>query len=421
MTDAIGRRAVLTEGAALAALTSGGLLTGTAAALAAEQGPPVSVGAVVPLTGGGAPYGPNMLKSLELTVADVNAAGGPLGRKLVLHASDGETKPDAAVTATEKLISINHVVAILGTWSSAVTLAVIPATFQAGIVEMNGSGAPSITGPEYRELVFRTYPIDTMHGVAMARFAKQKGYHKIFLMVLNNPYALATRSSFEAEWKKLGMSPPPKSLVYNPGATSYSAEVEQALRGKPDLLIVLGYTPDSSIIAKEWFAENVPTHVMGPGFAFTDAFVKNVGARVVEGFFAVDGIPAIGEPAFEAFAKKFTKATGASLAENYWSAQVHDQVNLLALAIEAGKSTVGKTVAQQIMLVANPPGEEVHDFASGAAALRKGQKINYEGASGPCDFTATHDVLANFAVWEFHNGKRKQVAFFPAKEFRNIL
>lgn len=412
MAGGITRRAAM-QSAGLAVLAVGTLTGGDPALATAED--PIPVGALLPLTGGGSPYGPNMLKALELTVAEINQAGGPLGRKIALHANDAQTKPDAAVAAAQKLVSIDHVVAIVGTWSSAVTLAVIPIILQAGILELNTSGAPQVTSPQNRPLVFRTQPTDKPYGVVMARYAKQKDYRKISLMVLNNPYALAVQAAFEAEWSRLGM-PKAASLVYNPDATSYSGEVGQALQGKPDLLVIAGYTPDASIISKEWYALNVPTHVMGPGFAFNDAFVKNVGANVVEGFLAVDGVPPVGEPGFEAFAATFRKATGADLADNFWPAQAHDQINLLALAIESAKSTAGKELAAHMMQIANPPGTEVYNFASGAAALRKGGKINYQGASGPCDFNAEHNVLTNFAVWELHDGKRKQVASFTAKD-----
>ncbi|MGH7068663.1 MAG: ABC transporter substrate-binding protein [Acetobacteraceae bacterium] len=414
MGTSLNRRSFLLQGAMLSTLAGIGTLAGTNLVLAADGGP-IPVGILVPLTGGGSPYGPNMLKAFQLTTEDINQAGGPLGRKIALHANDSQTSPDAGVAAAQKLIGINHVVAILGTWSSGVSLAVIPITFEAGILEMNTSGAPQITAPKYRSLVFRTQPTDKPYGVVMARYAKQKGYRKVSLMVLNTPYALAVRAAFEAEWKKLGMQEP-ASLVYNPGATSYSGEVGKALADHPDLLIIAGYTPDASIIGKDWYAMNVSTHVMGPGFAFNEAFVKNLGAGVVEGFLAVDGVPPVDQPGFNAFAARFKKATGAELADNFWPAQAHDQINLLALAIESAKSLDGKTVAAHVMRISNPPGKEVYDFASGATLLRKGEKINYQGASGPCDFSSEHNVVTNFAVWEFHNGKRKQVASFTAKE-----
>ena len=414
MPRKLNRRTFLGHGAAVTALAGVGPLAGLSRAWAAG-GEPIPVGALVPLTGGGSPYGPNMLKALQLTIEDINGAGGPLGRNIVLYANDSQTSPDAGVAGAQKLISINHVVAILGTWSSAVTLAVIPITLQAGILEMNTSGAPQVTSPANRPLVFRTQPTDKPYGVVMARYAHQKGYRNVSLLVLNNPYALAVRDAFDAEWKKLGMSEAP-SVVYNPGTTSYSGEVGKALSTKPDLIIIAGYTPDASIISKDWYARDVKTHIMGPGFALNDAFVKNVGANVVEGFYAVDGVPPVGQPGFKAFAERFKKAVGAELADNFWPAQVHDQINLLALAIESAKSVEGKVLAEHMLKVAKGPGTEVYDFASGAALLRKGEKINYQGASGPCDFSDEHNVVTDFAVWEIHGGKRQEVASFSAKD-----
>lgn len=411
--SSINRRTfVHVSGAALGAGALGGALLDASPAWGAED---IPIGVLVPLTGGGSPYGPNMLKAIQMTTDAINKAGGPLGRHIKLYVEDSQTSPDAAVTAAQKVISLNHVAAIIGTWSSAVTLAVLPITKQAGILELNTSGAPEITGPKFRDLVFRTQPTDKPYGVSMARFAKHENMHKVALMVLNNPYALALADSFGAAWKGMGM-PAASSVVYNPGATTYSGELQKALQDNPDLLIIAGYTPDASIIAKEWYAANGKSKVMGPGFALNGSFVKNVGANVTNGFFAVDGIPPVTQPGYKAFADTFQAATGTSLSESFWAAQVHDQINIIALAIEAAKSTASRAIAAKIPAIADPPGTEVYDFASGAKLIRNGKKINYQGASGPCDFNAEHNVLSDFAVWKLDGEKRIQLALYSAKE-----
>lgn len=63
---------------------------------------------------------------------------------LEVLAEDTQTTPDAAVLAAKKLIEVNGVNAILGTWSSGISLAVMPLT-AAGIPLMNTSGAPPIS------------------------------------------------------------------------------------------------------------------------------------------------------------------------------------------------------------------------------------------------------------------------------------
>ena len=49
-------------------------------------------------------------------------------------------------------------------------------------------------------------------------------------------------------------------------------------------------------------------------------------------------------------------------------------------------------------------------YEEGARLLRDGKKINYEGASGSCDFDAQGDILSRpFGVYQVRKGKIEQV------------
>ena len=128
MTQPISRRDVLKSGGGIAAVSA---LPGFAFAQAQAT---FRLGSLCPVTGAGGPYGSGMQKAIEIAIAEVNALGGAGGRKLELFSEDGQTKPDAAVLAAKKLIEVNKVQAILGTWSSGVTLAVMPLTDAAGVI-----------------------------------------------------------------------------------------------------------------------------------------------------------------------------------------------------------------------------------------------------------------------------------------------
>src|SRR5258708_610897 len=112
----IGRRtAPLTRVAAVAA-----------PAVVRAQGEPIKIATLTPLTGAGGPYGPTMAKAAAAVVEAVNSAGGVLGRKVVLVSEDDQTSPEPAVRAARKLIDVDKVSAIMGTWASSVTTAVAP-------------------------------------------------------------------------------------------------------------------------------------------------------------------------------------------------------------------------------------------------------------------------------------------------------
>ena len=67
-----------------------------------------------------------MAKVAAAVVEEVNKAGGVLGRRIVLVSEDDQTSPEAGVRAARKLIDVDKVAAIMGTWASSVTTAVAP-------------------------------------------------------------------------------------------------------------------------------------------------------------------------------------------------------------------------------------------------------------------------------------------------------
>src|SRR5215831_19374974 len=103
------------------------LLKGAAAATAAAalpvrasaQGEALKFGVLTPLTGAGGADGPRMLKAIEAVIEEVNRAGGVLGRKIATVVEDDQTNPEAAVRAARKLIEVDRVPVIMGTWASA--------------------------------------------------------------------------------------------------------------------------------------------------------------------------------------------------------------------------------------------------------------------------------------------------------------
>src|SRR5262249_57089036 len=63
-------------------------------------------------------------KGMELAVAQINGAGGVLGRPLELVVRDDNGTPGDAVRAAEELLSREKVVLLMGTFASNVGLAV---------------------------------------------------------------------------------------------------------------------------------------------------------------------------------------------------------------------------------------------------------------------------------------------------------
>src|SRR5271169_5359559 len=79
----------------------------------------IKIGFPIPLSGPTAVYGTPILKGAELAVADINAAGGMLGRKLELLSRDSKANPAEAVRLARELIVRDGVEFLAGTLTSA--------------------------------------------------------------------------------------------------------------------------------------------------------------------------------------------------------------------------------------------------------------------------------------------------------------
>src|SRR5512136_2055118 len=69
--------------------------------LAAE---PIRIGYVHSLSGAGSVYGKPCLDAAEIAVAEINAKGGVLGRKVEIIARDDKTKPDDGLREAKDLV-----------------------------------------------------------------------------------------------------------------------------------------------------------------------------------------------------------------------------------------------------------------------------------------------------------------------------
>ncbi|MEO8666904.1 MAG: ABC transporter substrate-binding protein, partial [Bauldia sp.] len=102
---------------------------------AGSSGSTVTIGATVPRTGSYAAQGEDELKGMQLAVEHINSGHdlikqiapkvdkGVLGKQVTLVVADSAAKPDNAVQEQQKFIADNNIVAMTGSTSSAVAVA----------------------------------------------------------------------------------------------------------------------------------------------------------------------------------------------------------------------------------------------------------------------------------------------------------
>jgi len=149
-----------------------GLVFTTAPAAFAQQGlpPVIKIGSIQPLTGSSAPNGALGRAVIDMTVREINAAGGIAGRKVEVVYGDDGTDPARAVAEAKRLIDQEKVHAISGPAIAANALAAAPETTRAKILSLPFTGATSITPQVYPYGFATFYAVDSFAN-AMADYA----------------------------------------------------------------------------------------------------------------------------------------------------------------------------------------------------------------------------------------------------------
>lgn len=393
----------MTRRSFVAALGAGFTLSWAARQALAQDSGPIRIGALNPVTGTGGPYGTGMQKMILAAAETVNAAGGVLGRQIQIFAEDDQTNPQAGVLAAKKLIEVNRVQAILGTWSSGVTLAILPLCKAAGIPILHTSGAPDLSDLKVTGgLGYRFHTPNGRTGRCYAEMCKKEGFKRVATMAFNNASGLGLTEGFAKAWKEMGNDIVEK-VVYEPNQPSYRSELMKVLSARPDAIVTGSYYADTTIFMREWFQTGQKVRWVIPGHATTPEFIKAVGPAVSEGILTADLVVSKDSPAYAPYDAAYRKQMGQPGESNIYAAMTWDMMVALALAIEAAGSADPAAVNRRIPAAANPPGAKVYSFAEGKGKLKDGD-IDYDGASSILDFDRNGDVTPDFGVYQIESG-----------------
>jgi branched-chain amino acid transport system substrate-binding protein len=149
----------------------------------------IAVGEYGSMTGSTATFGQSTHNGIMLAVEQTNAAGGVLGKPIRLISEDDQSKPDEAVSAVQKLINRDKVVAVLGEVASKRSLAAGNVCQKEEIPMLSPSSTnPAVT--EVGDYIFRACFTDDFQGLVGAQFAVKRNWKKVAVLTdVNNDYS----------------------------------------------------------------------------------------------------------------------------------------------------------------------------------------------------------------------------------------
>lgn len=296
------------------------------------------IGLMCPITGKWASEGQDMRNIVTLLADEVNKKGGIDGRSIVLVEADDAGDPRTAALAAQKLVS-SGVVAVIGTYGSAVTEAGQNIIAEAGIVQI-ATGSTSVRLTEKGlPLFFRTSPRDDDQGKAAATAIKKGGYKAVAILHDNSSYSKGLADESREELKKLG-----ENVVFfgalTPGERDYTAILTRLRGTSPDLIFFTGYYPETGMLLrqKNEMGWNIP--MMGGDAANHQDLVKIAGVRAAAGYSFVS--PPLPQDLNTAESRDFLalyKALYNSVPVSVWAVLAGDAFKVVEAALAAGQDT----------------------------------------------------------------------------------
>jgi branched-chain amino acid transport system substrate-binding protein len=303
---------------------------------AGAQAATIKIGVPVPLSGGNAKMGSDIVQAATMAVEEQNAKGGVMGKKLEIVSFDDACDAQQAVTAAHKLIDAG-VVAVAGGYCSSAAIPASAVYHDAGVAFVaDASSNPKLTDQGF-ENVFRVIGRDDQQGPYAAGFmTKDLHAKKVAIIHDNTLYAKGLATATQDALKKM----PGVQVVFfdaiTPGEKDFSATLTKVKSLRPDVTYFTGYYPEGGLVCKQFKDLGVPGRLMAGDANNDPTFIKECGSASTGVY--VTSTPL---PQDQATAKSFIARYTARWHQDPgpYSALEYDAVGVVINAMERAKST----------------------------------------------------------------------------------
>jgi ABC-type branched-subunit amino acid transport system substrate-binding protein len=347
------------------------------------EGETILIGGFGPLSAPGSyQAGTEMRQAAEMAVDELNEAGGVLGKQIELIFGDTEGLPERGTAVTERLITQNGVVGIVGEYHSGVGLASMEVAHKYGIpVIFAETWGNDITVKGYPE-VFRIAPTVDYAGNFLANYVAAVGWKSIVFVIEDTDYGRSQSEAYKEQLAARGITD--VEIIFADPATEDFTPILQRIQQEPPEVLggVITGIGNSRIVRQACdlgLAPTAETAMLSTVDAQYPEFWENTGDCGNYVFFSYYGLPASlwndKTRAFLAnFQERYEHQPGAPALETY------DATYLLVEAIKQANSTDPQAIIQAL------------------------ESIQYTGAMGDYwfEYTSKNPVPSDKPAWMWH-------------------
>lgn len=327
----------------------------------------IVIGWMGPLSGGAAAFGESIKQGVELAYERNHQVSG---KNIEVVFEDTKCGAKEAVTGINKLISSEHVTAIIGEVCSDATIAAAPIAEQNGVVMISAASTnPDISASG--DYIFRTVPSDTLQGDFGAKYVYTHGFKRLAVLHGNDSYGNGFKDVLTEKFAGWGGEVVAAEAV-EAEATDVRTQLTKIKQANPDALYIITNSPETAISALKQAKElGLNVQIFGSE-GLKENSIVNGAEGAAEGMIvtAVSG----GSSNFVSdHLAKFGAEPGPFAAQGY------DAYMAIIDAIEKGNTT----------------SEQIKNYL---------YNISFEGVSGNIKFDKNGDVAGNYLIFKVTDG-----------------
>ena len=323
---------------------AGVALTAGLALSAPASAEDISVAVAGPMTGQYASFGTQLRNGAEAAVADINAAGGVLGKQLKLQVSDDACDPKQARAVAEKIANAK-IPFVAGHYCSSSSIPASEAYAEGGVLQIT----PASTNPTFTERklwnTFRVCGRDDQQGTVAGDYvAKNFKGKNIAILQDKSTYGKGLADEMKKALNKAGTKEKMYE-AYTQGDKDFNALVSKMKANNIDLVYVGGYHTEAGLILRQMRNQGMKTQVMVSGDAIATNEFWSITGDAGEGMMFTFGADPRKRPTAAAVVKKF-KDKGVD-PEGY-TLYTYAAMQIWVQAVKKANTTDAKKVAEVI-------------------------------------------------------------------------
>ncbi len=318
----------------------------------------IKLGMPMALSGPGALYGQPITRGAEMCVAEINAAGGLLGRKLILLPRDSKGNADESVRVARELILKDNVDFIVGSFTSAESPAVstIAKENKVLMVAPTAKTIQLTSKANIHPYIFRTASTTDIEGRTAATLMAKWDVKRVATIAPDYAYGRDIMEAFTVLLKKLK---PGVEIVDQQwpklGQADFAPFITAQMSKQPDAIFGAVFAGDFASLVKQakplGYFDKINNQYIGAGETGSIEMTRSLGADYPVGIVANTYDPVIW-PDAPAAHKKFTAAIKAYMKDDYgssWAIMGYGGVQALAAAIKKAGAIEADTVSKAMI------------------------------------------------------------------------